>query len=136
MHRADRVVDAIHFGSDEHTLFLRIDIHQWQPMALEIRFHEPAGCSVRTGVLHRREAAEWRLRTADGWEITRGDIVVREAIKLAIPLAVLGLAGEASVAFQVRLFGADGIERECYPETAPIQFTLLGLDFALRNWIV
>jgi alpha-amylase/alpha-mannosidase (GH57 family) len=136
MHRADRVVDAIHFGSDEHTLFLRIDIHKWQPMAVEIRFHEPGGFSVRTGLLHRGESAEWKLRTADGREVTRADIVVREAVKLAIPLADLGLAGEASVAFQVRLFGPDEIERECYPETAPIQFTLLGLDFALRNWIV
>ena len=66
---------------------------------------------------------------------TRTSLTLNGAIELAIPLADLGLAGEAPVAFQVRLL-RDGIERECYPESAPIQFTLLGADFALRNWIV
>ena len=52
-----------------------------------------------------------------------------------IRLAELGLTGDAPLAFQVKVV-QDGIELECYPESAPIQFPLLGPDFALRNWIV
>ena len=86
-------------------------------------------------MLTRGGAGEFTIEKAGGEKLTRASLVVDDEIEFAFPLADLGLAGEAPVAFQVRVF-RDGIERECYPENAPIQFTLLGADFALRNWIV
>ena len=135
MYRAERIVGKIHFGSDERALFLRVDLRKWEPVALTVEFHQPAGVLVRTGVLTRGGAGEFTIEKAGGEKLTRTSLVVGDAIEFALPLADLGLAGEAPVAFQVRVF-RDGIERECYPENAPIQFTLLGADFALRNWIV
>jgi hypothetical protein len=52
-----------------------------------------------------------------------------------LPLAELGVAADTPLAFQVKVMQG-GIELECYPESAPIQFPLPGKDFALRNWIV
>ena len=135
MYRAERIVSKIHFGSDARALFLRVDLRKWEPVALTVEFHQPAGVVVRTGVLARGGAGEFTIEKAGGEKLARTSLVVRDAIEFALPLADLDLAGEAPVAFQVRVF-RDGIERECYPENAPIQFTLLGADFALRNWIV
>ena len=135
MYRAERIVGKIHFGSDERTLFLRVDLRKWEPVSLTVEFHQPAGVIVRTGVFARGGAGEFTIEKAGGEKLARTSLVVRDDIEFALPLADLGLSGEAPVAFQVRVF-RDGIERECYPENAPIQFTLLGADFALRNWIV
>ena len=52
-----------------------------------------------------------------------------------LQLAEIGVALDAPLAFQIKVMH-DGIELECYPETAPIQFRPLGQDFALQNWIV
>lgn len=116
-------------------LFLRVGLRKWEQLAFTVEFHQPAGIVVRTGPLARHGAGEFTIETPGGESRTRTSLIVKGATELAIPLADLGLAGEASVAFQVRVF-RDGIERECHPESAPIQFTLLGADFALRNWIV
>ena len=135
MSRSDRIVDEIQFGSDDRMLFLRMGLRKWEQLAFTVEFHQPAGIVVRTGPLARHGAGEFTIETPGGESRTRTSLIVKGATELAIPLADLGLAGEASVAFQVRVF-RDGIERECHPESAPIQFTLLGADFALRNWIV
>ena len=135
MYRADRIVRKIHFGSDARTFFLRVEVRKWEPIELLVQFQQPAGIVVRTSVLMHGGVGEFTIGRAGGETRTRTSLVLNGAIELAVPLADLGLAGEAPVAFQVRVF-RDGIERECYPETAPIQFTLLGADFALRNWIV
>ena len=135
MYRAERIVSKIQFGSDERTLFLRVDLRKWEPLTLTVQFLQPAETLVRTGLLTRGGAGEFTIEKTGAAKLTRSSLVVNDAIEFAIPLADLGLAGVAPVAFQVRVF-RDGIERECYPENAPIQFTLLGTDFALRNWIV
>ena len=135
MYRAERIVSKIEFGSDERTFFLRVDLRKWEPLTLTVQFLQPAETLVRTGLLTRGGVGEFTIEKAGAAKTTRSSLVVNDAIEFAIPLADLGLAGGAAVAFQMRVF-RDGIERECYPENAPIQFTLLGADFALRNWIV
>ncbi len=135
MYRAERSVRRIHFGSDERTFFLRIDLRKWEPLAVTVQFHQPSGITLRTGELTHAGAGEFVVENAAGEKVTRSSLIVNGAIVIALPLADLCLVGEAPAAFQVRLLRA-GIECECYPESAPIQFTLLGADFALRNWIV
>ncbi len=135
MYRADRLVSKIHFGSDAQTFFLRVALRKWEPLALTVQFHQPAETTVRTGVLTRDGVEEFTIERPGGKKRAPISMVMNDAIELAIPLADIGLAGAAPVAFQVRVL-RDGIERECYPENTPIQFTLLGADFALRNWIV
>jgi alpha-amylase/alpha-mannosidase (GH57 family) len=112
MHRADRLVSRIHFGNSEDTLFVRVDLRKRANATIILQFHQPAELRIEIDV------------PAD-----------RDSVIFALPLAELGATGEALVAFQVKVV-QDEIERECYPETAPIQFTLAGQDFMLRNWIV
>ena len=130
MHRAERLVNRIEFGNDNHTLYLRIGLEKWQKLSLTVQFHEPSGVTVETGLIAPRSARETSLRGAGGHAL-----IANDAIMLAIPLADLDVEAASIVAFQVKLF-RDGVERECYPESAPIQYALLGPDFALQNWIV
>jgi alpha-amylase/alpha-mannosidase (GH57 family) len=113
MHRADRVVSRIHFGNDADTLFLRVDFARAARGELVASFAAPTAQTLPLGPI---PAA---ARTAT----------------FALPLAALGMAAESPVAFQIKVL-RDGLERECHPESAPIQFTLLGADYALRHWIV
>ncbi len=113
MYRAERLIERLHFGNSAEMFFLRIDLRKHALATLILQFHQPTELRV-----------EIPAEAAGG-----------ESIPFGLPLADLGAVGEALVAFEVRV-EQDGIERERYPESAPIQFTLLGHDFALRNWIV
>ena len=113
MYRAERLITQIQFGNSEETLFVRVELDRPAVATLIVQFHQPS---------------EVRLEKVLG-------PTDRKSVIFAVPLAGLGAVGEAPVAFQVKLI-QDGIERECYPESVPIQFTLLGHDFVLRNWIV
>ncbi len=113
MYRAGRLIERIHFGNSDDMFFLRVDLRKHEAATLILQFHQPV--EVRVEI------------SASGADSAR--------IPFGLPLADLGAVGEALVAFQVKVV-QDGIERECYPESAPIQFTLLGHDFVLRNWIV
>jgi hypothetical protein len=135
MYRADRFVKQIFFGADHETLYLRIDLRKWAAVSLEIRFEQPAGFSVVTPPLERIGQQVFKLTGPNGQSVARDTLAAREVVELAVAVKDLGLEGEVLVAFQVRLF-EDGIELECYPETATFQFVLDGEDSALRNWIV
>ncbi len=113
MYRAERLVKRIHFGNSEDAFFIRVDLRKHEPATLILHFHQPVDLRVE-------------ISAPSGKSIS---------IPFGLPLADLGVTGEALVAFQVKVM-QDGIERECYPENAPIQFNLLGHDFVLRNWIV
>ena len=135
MHRPPRPVDKIYFGNDESRFYLRCDFREWEEISLRIQFQQPEGYSIETGIIARSGVQEFTLRKPGGKAETHSSCAVEDILELALPLAALGLSGEGRLAFQVKTFQG-GIERECYPEAAPIEFTLLGVDFALRNWIV
>jgi len=113
MYRAERLIGRILFGNNEEMLFLRVDLRKRAAADLVVQFHQPVERQLTIGLAG----------------------VKSTFAHAGIPLAELGLAGDASLAFQIKVI-QDGIELECYPESAPIQFPLLGQDFALRNWIV
>jgi len=135
MHRSDRLIQQIFFGNDEKHLYVRCDFRKWERVSLLIRFQQPADYSVETGALTRTGIQEFTLRQPDGTAVARKTLAVEDILELAIPLEDLGLEGEGEIAFQVEVL-EEGTERECHPETTPIQFALLGADFALRNWTV
>jgi hypothetical protein len=113
MYRTERVISRVQFGNNEETFFVRIDLRKRAAVELIVQFHQPAERQVKITLAGVRNPF----------------------VHTSVPLADLGLAGEVPLAFQVKVI-QDGIELECYPESAPIQFALLGRDFALRNWIV
>jgi alpha-amylase/alpha-mannosidase (GH57 family) len=113
MYRAERLISRIQFGNNEEMLFIRVDLRKRAAAELVLHFHQPVEREVRIALAGVRNPF----------------------VHTGLPLAELGLTGEALLAFQIKVV-QDGIELECYPEAAPIQFPLLGQDFALRNWIV
>jgi len=113
MYRAERWISRIQFGNNEDTLFVRVDLHRHQPATLILHIQQPAELRIELAPLPRE----------------------RRVAVFAVPLVEFGASCEAAVAFQVKAV-RDGIERESYPESTPIQFTLVGDDFLLRNWIV
>jgi hypothetical protein len=135
MYRSDRLIHQVYFGNDERFLYVRCDFRKWESMALVIRFHQPAEYLVETQTLTRTGVQEFTLRKPDGRTVTRDTLAVEDIVEIAVSLEDLGISGEGQIAFQVKAL-KDGIERECHPETTPIQFALLGADFALRNWVV
>jgi hypothetical protein len=93
--------------------FLRADLRKHRPAKLILQVQQPVSLRVEIGVPNPRQ----------------------RMVMFGLPLADLGIAGEGRIAFQVKVVEED-IERECYPESAPIHFQLVGDDFLLRNWIV
>ena len=113
MYRAERLVSRLQFGNNEDTFFLRVDLRKRAAAELFIHFHQPVD----------RQASLGSLSTPRGF------------IQAGLPFTDFGVDTDTLVAFQVKVV-QDGIELECYPESAPIQFAVLGKDIALRHWIV
>jgi hypothetical protein len=113
MYRAERLVSRIQFGNNDEMLFIRIDLRKRAHGELVVHFQQPT----------ERQVPVRFSATEDSF------------VHFGLPLAELDVVADAPLAFQVKVM-RDGIELECYPELAPIQFTPLGKDFALRNWIV
>ena len=134
MFRSDRILSKIHFGSDDRAFYLRLDFAQRRPFSLVVEFHEPDGMTVRSALLAERGRHTLTI-TRDGAALDEAAAALGDLLEVEFPLADLGLAPGTPVSFQVRVF-VDEIERECYPEHCPIQFTLLGAEWALEHWMV
>lgn len=134
MYRSDRIVDRIHFGFSEESLFLRVDLLRWEEISIEIRFFQPAGKLVTRNIV-RRQSLDYSLSLPNAEPVTRTAIAADRVIEIGVTLQDLGLKPGVPLAFQVLIL-KDGIERECYPETAPFQLSVPTPDFELANWIV
>lgn len=135
MFRSDRLLNRIHFGSDDTHFYLRCDLHRWEQLALSVQFFEPAAVTVRTGIIERGGAGEFTVTDVAGKPVTRSTLAAEEIVELAIPLTDLAAVGAKFVSFKVRVL-KDGIEREQYPERGPLECPLLGEEFALEHWVV
>jgi hypothetical protein len=76
-----------------------------------------------------------QLHNHDGERREIGTVAADEVIELSVPFAAIGATPASSLQFQVKVFH-DGIERECYPESAPFEVITPGSDAALANWNV
>jgi alpha-amylase/alpha-mannosidase (GH57 family) len=136
MHRAERIVEKIHFGFSEDALFVRIDPAKWQPnTSFQIVFFQPRGFILKTGPVTRSGLQGFTIVTPKGVELKRENFAAAEIAEWEIPLLDLAIKPGANVAFQVRVF-QDGLERESYPEGGPIQLTVAAPEFAMHHWIV
>jgi hypothetical protein len=110
-------------------------MRKWVPLSLRLEFAQPRGIVAITPVLHRDGPQSFTLRNGDGKDVVRHSLAVREIVEWGIPFADLGLAPGDPFAFQVRLF-REGIEVECYPESAPLQLSVPTAEFSLASWVV
>ncbi|HEX8312517.1 MAG TPA: glycoside hydrolase family 57 protein [Chthoniobacteraceae bacterium] len=135
MYRSERFVRQILFGSDAESLSFRIEFLKFEAVELQVRFFQPAGVLVHTGVLRPCAGEELTVQVNSSAPLSCGALGVGEIVELSLPLAKLGLAPGDPVSFQLRVLKG-GIERETHPESASIQFTLLDEQSVLEHWIV
>lgn len=135
MYRADRILEKLSFGFNEDALFLRFDLVKWEPVSLVVTFQQPRGFSLKTAPLKRTGTQSYVIVTPGGIELRRENLAAAEIIEIEVALLDLALKPGDPVTFQVQLF-RDGIERESYPETGPIQLTVPSPEFAMLSWIV
>ena len=135
MFRSERLLEKLYFGFDEQALYLRLDLAKWENLSLAVKFFQPANFILKTKPLTRKGAQEFTIKTPGAIEIKRTTLAAREIIEWEIALLDLALKPNDPVSFQIQIL-QDGIERECYPESGPIQLTVPSPEFALGNWIV
>jgi len=132
MFRDDRFVSVLFFACDTERLYLRCDLRRWGRFQIVIVFHQPAGVLVVCPLITRGHSGVLTVRNAHG-ERQAGEFAADEVVELGIPFSDLG--AKDAVQFQVKILH-DGIERECYPESAPIEMAITNEDAALMQWIV
>ncbi len=133
MFRDDRFLKAIRFGCDDTNLHLRCDLRRWGRFQIVLVIHAPTPLVLQTPPLARKLDAPLTIRGVVAKEA--GRVIASDAIHIVLPFSDLQAKPTSSVQFQVKVFH-DGIERECYPESAPIEIAVPGEDAALVNWIV
>jgi hypothetical protein len=84
------------------------------------------------GVLRDRrgEDGAWQDRGRTGAAVAAGTI-----IEVALPLAELGLAPAAPLAFLVTVYDSDRNEIERHPTHRPVEVTVPDERFEARNWM-
>lgn len=135
MHRSERLLDTLHFGFSEESLFLRLDWLKAQNAALTVVFHEPRGFILKTKPFTRNGRQEFTITTPGGIELRRDTIAAGDIVEWEISLLDLTLKTGGFLAFQLRIL-QDGIEREAHPEAGAIQLTVPNADLALQKWVV
>jgi hypothetical protein len=125
----------MYFGFDERSFYLRLDLLKWSDISLEVKFFHPPGVVLKTGTLTRKGRQNFTLTTAGGKTFTQSTFAAEDIIEWRVALADLGLKPNDPVSFQVQIL-QEGIERESYPESGPIQLTVPAQEFAITKWIV
>jgi hypothetical protein len=135
MYRSERILSRICFGHDSENFYLRFDLHKWADTSLQIEFRGSVNVTVRSGTITNGTGQQFTITRGDQPPLTRDTLAAKRIIELALALDDLGLKPGEPVSFQVKVY-VDGIERERYPESVPIQFTLLGEEHLLENWLI
>ena len=132
MFRDDRFIESLHYGFDEERLSIRVDLRRWGQFKLALTFHQPQGLVVVTPALMHSHRGPLTL-SERGTERAIGELATGQVVELAIPFADLGIGPGGIVQFQLKLFH-NSIERECYPETAPIELAVPSAETRLAQW--
>lgn len=135
MYRSDRFLEKMYFGFDDSALYLRLDLAKWDRIALALAFFRPKGVVLKTAPLNGKGEQVFTVTTPDGKAFTRNTLAAADIVEWRIALADLGVAPNDPVSFQLQIL-QDGIEREAYPESGPIQLTVPSAEFATRSWVV
>ena len=134
MFRDDRFVQSLQYGCDESQLYLRVDLRRWGQFKLALTFHQPADAVIVSPQLAHSQNGTLTL-SEGGLQKSVGKFATSEVVEFAIPFADLGVAPGQHVQFQMKLFH-NGIERECYPESAPIELIAPTDESRLAQWSV
>jgi alpha-amylase/alpha-mannosidase (GH57 family) len=135
MFRDDRFLRALSFGADHAQFVLRADLRQWGPFRLALVVHQPGPHVLQSAPMARGLKGPLRFQGDARREVDAGMLVAEDLIELSVSFAALGALPGSTLQFQVKIFH-EGIERECYPESAPFELIVPGPEAALANWVV
>jgi hypothetical protein len=135
MFRDDRFLRDLHFGTSTDRLVLRATVRRWDRFRIVVVIAHPGPYILRSAPATQGTRGRLEMRDSSGNTREAGEIATGEIIELGVPFAAIGASGGTSLQFQVKVFH-DGIERECYPESAPFELAVPGADAALANWLV
>lgn len=135
MYRSGRMLKRFYFGNDSESLYLRLDPERWEGTSVRIEFHGPNPGVISLPKLEQTGPGNYTWIGADGAASEYEGLAAKDVVELEIPLSKLGLDGDKTVRFQVKVFEG-GLERECYPERVPVEFELTRKEYALENWMV
>ncbi len=143
--RVNPAIRRVHFGFDEQSFYLRVDLagvaaEMLENRVLEVRFLAPTSAGVR--IVHSDE----------GWQVVpvepppqhpcgRCKVAVGHVLELALPLGHLFPGYDASqglralVSFNLRLFKR-GMEVERFPWSHDVDVYVNTRDFEVENWFV
>ncbi len=133
MFRDDRFVQSLQYGCDEKQLYLRVDFRRWGDFKFALTFHQPSNVVIVSPQLSQSQHGALSLTGGPDRQV--GEFVTGQIFELAIPFADLGITRGGLIQFQVKLFH-NGIERECYPESAPIELSVPTEESQLAQWRV
>ena len=134
MFRDDRFIKSLRYGCDETHLFLHIDLKRTGEFKFALTFHSPVDLVLVWPNLPTPQRGTPTLKER-GTERPAGEFAAEKIVELAIPFTDLGATPGSTVQFQLKVFHT-GIERECYPESAPIEITVPTSESRLAQWRV
>ncbi len=136
MYRSERLLKRFFFGNNAGFLFIRLDPVRWERASVRIEFHgKQIGILELTSLRSPDENPFFLWIAPDGSISRHVGIAVQDVLELEVPLSLPPLNEGSVVRFQVKVF-EDGLERECYPERVPIEFSLSCQNYALEHWMV
>ena len=143
MYRSERCVDAVHFGADLTTFYLRVDFRKGvelpSQVALRVNFVDPTHRALMVPNLTPRlkTAALWVTEPASSYrklidvELIKFDRI----LELGIPLAALGWNQREQASFFVQLLEQD-VELERHPDIGTLNLIVPDELFGAENWWV
>ena len=135
MFRDDRFLRELHFGATMSELVVRASARRWDKFRVVIVVHSPGPHILQSAPIHRSSKGTLQLRDQNGHEHPVGQIAAGNVIEISIPFAAIHATPGSTLQFQVKVYH-EGIERECYPESAPFEVPVPGVDAPIANWMV
>ena len=143
MYRSERCIEAVHFGSDLTTFYLRVDFRKGVELpskaALRVNFVDPTHRALMVSSLTPtlKTAALWDTEpTSSSRKLIDVELIKFDRIlELGIPLTALGWNKREQASFFVQLLEQD-VELERHPDIGALNLTVPDELFAAENWWV
>ena len=143
MYRAERFVEAVHFGTDLKTLYLRIDMRGDVDLparaALRVNIVQPHHHALVIPKLRRGKMSceLWETDSTGSYRklATIKDAQYKRIVELAVPFELLGWNVRDQAAFFVQFLEGE-VELERHPEMGTLSLVVPDEGFEVENWRV
>lgn len=143
MYQAELHIEAVHFGADSHSFYLRVDFRSGQELTadagIRITVMEPESLIATISQSHgqnlEREMVIRRASDASNPPAQIGKLAVGRILEISVPLEALGSKAGDTVAFYLQVMRGD-LALERYPNVGALHFEFPDEEFIARHWTV